>query len=142
MAATTIGAKFTVVHVVRPVAVSTTAANFPHLVECAAVTCLASNIDVRAVEGELGLVVMVEYPEVPTDRVMTGLAAVLKSPVMWVILGVTCDAVSLCTREFLRLVALIALLVGMMAMQRELGQVVIKKQWVLPIDLGVTAFAL
>ena len=81
--------KLSVVRIVRPVAISTTTAYVFHFLEGAAVACVTGNIDMRAIERELCLDVVIEDPQVPTDRVVAGVAAILKPTVMWILFDMT-----------------------------------------------------
>jgi len=54
-----------------------------------AVTVVTTDIDMRTVEREVGLQVMIESPNVPGDRVVAGVAAILEIALMLVIVAVT-----------------------------------------------------
>ena len=141
MATAAIGAEFPVVGIVCPMAVSATATDGCHVFERAAMTGVACNIDMCAVERKVGLQIVIESPDVPADRVVAGLAAVLEVATMRIVLLMAGDAVTISVREFLAAMTCVAFVLEMHAVQRESRQVMVEKHRVLPIDLGVAAFA-
>jgi len=73
MAAAAVRAEFAIVIVIGAM---TGAAAVPcslHRCQRTAMTVIAGNIDVRAVYLEIGLSVVIEQPQVPGNRVVTGL---------------------------------------------------------------------
>ena len=82
MAAATVRAKFTVVDVVGTMTVGAAVANPPHRCDRTAVTIIASDTQVGAVNLETGLCIVIEQPQVPGDRVMAGLTVVFEHTVV------------------------------------------------------------
>lgn len=105
-------------------------------------TVIARNRDVRAVKYEIGLAVVVELPFGPVHRVMACGTVVVVSTLMRVFLEVTVDAYRGRVTKHMRFVAGLALLVGMLAQQREARQIVIEEHIVLPGRFVVAIAAL
>ena len=116
MAAAAIGAEFAVVLIVGPVAVAAAATDALHRLQGAAVTVGAGDVDVRAIEPERRLRVVIEQPQVPRHRVVTS-----RAPVPEVVavrrlgLFVALAADGLGVGEYLGLMALFAFLVLVLA---------------------------
>jgi hypothetical protein len=78
VAATTVRAELTIVDIIGTMAICTAFAGFPHRRERAAMTVIAGNIQVGAVENEFCLYVVIKQPQVPRNRVVTGFAVVFE----------------------------------------------------------------
>lgn len=96
------------------------------------VTAFTANIRVRAVEREIRLCLVIEAPLQPVDRNMTLPARFPEASFVRVTLTVTADAVFLGVLENVRVVASIALLIGMNAEQWESRQIVVEEDVVRP----------
>lgn len=70
MAPSTVGSEFSVVNVVRPMAVATVVAGCAHGSQGAAMAIVTRNVEVAALERKVRLRVVIEQPQVPRDRVM------------------------------------------------------------------------
>lgn len=78
MAAAAVRAEFSIVYVISPMTVATAVACPLHRCQRTAVAVIAGDIQVGAVNNEIGLCIVVKQPEIPGDRVMAGLAVVSK----------------------------------------------------------------
>jgi len=101
-------------------------------------TVIARNRNMRAIELEIRLQVVVEEPDPPIDRIMATLAGVAESAVMGLIFGMAIHAGGLDVFEYLRRVAGIAFFVNMFSEQWETGHVVIEMDLLRPRRLLVT----
>lgn len=142
MAAAAVGAEFSVVHIVRAMAIPAATADVFHLFQRHAVTVITAHTDMRADEREGGLHTMIESPQVPGDRVMAGIAAVLEVASVLVIVAVARNAADIFVLKSLADVTALAFLLFVPAEQREPSQFMIEKYRVLPVELGVAAFTL
>lgn len=113
MAASAIGAELAVVHVIGSVAVPAVVVDGLDFGQGAAVTLGTSDVGVTTHQREIRLHVVIEEPRLPADRVVAGIAALVKIPVVLVIFAVTGDARAVGMGERLVSVALGTLLVGM-----------------------------
>lgn len=104
-------------------------------------TVIASNIQVGAVYFEIGLCVVVKQPQVPSDRVMAGLAVVRELACVRIVLKVATDALRIGFSKHLGFVARLALEIAMLSQERESRQVMIEQRRVLPGRLGVAIAA-
>ena len=86
MAPATVRAKLIVVNIVGTMTTTAIRADCLHLAECASVTVVAGNIDMSAIQLELGLQVVIENPQFPSDRVVAGIATAGKVAAMWIVL--------------------------------------------------------
>ena len=86
MTPATVSAKLVVVNIVGTMTTTAIHADCLHLAEWAAVTVDAGSIDMSASQLELGLLVMIENPLFPCDRVVAGIATPGKVAAMWVVL--------------------------------------------------------
>lgn len=142
MTTAAVGPEFTIVIIVGPVTIATVPIDVFHLVEWAAMAVVAGDGDMSALEQKVGLLVVIERPYIPADRVVAGVAAVKEVAAMRVVLSVTGSATAFCIGESLGGVAILTFILFVHAVQRESCQVVVEKYRVLPVDLGVTALAL
>ena len=142
MAAAAIRAKFSVVNVIGAMTTSAGVRGSPHRCQRTAMTGIAGNIDVRAANGEAGLSVVIEQPQIPGNRVVTGLAVFFEFTVVRVILEVTANACRFRSGEHLGLVTGLAILVVVFPKQWECGQVMIEPRCFFPGCLRVTVLAL
>ena len=73
MATAAVQAEFAIVNVIGAMAVTAAVPRFLHRYQRTAMTVIAGNIDMRAVNGEAGLSVVIKQPQVPGHWVVTGL---------------------------------------------------------------------
>lgn len=92
MAAATIGAEFAVVHIVGAMAVAATAVCGLNPGERCAVTIVAANLSMCAVQREFSLYVMIEAPELPGNRVVAAVTAILEVALVRVIIAMAGNA--------------------------------------------------
>ena len=126
MAAATVRAKFTVVDVVGTMTVGAAVANPPHRCDRTAVTIIASDTQVGAVNLETGLCIVIEQPQVPGDRVMAGLAIVLEFASVRIVIKVAAGARGIGFSKHLGFMAGLALEIVMLSEERESGQIMIE----------------
>jgi len=141
VAAPAIRAELAVMDVVGSMAGAAVAVHGPHLGQRIAVAVIAGNFAVRALERERRLRVMIEKPDVPCDRVVTILATLGEVATVRIGLQVASRTSGFCRGESLRGMAVFALLFRVRSEQREIREVVVKEHRVLPVDIGVAAFA-
>ena len=91
MTARAVRAELAVVNVVRPVAIGAIAAERQLHAQRAAVTVLAVNVGMRAVQPETRLQVVVECVLVPADGVVTQRALLAEPAVVRIVLSVARD---------------------------------------------------
>ena len=92
MTATTVSAEFAIVNIVCSVAAATVAASVAHRAQGPAVTVVASGFDVCTGQREICLLVVIELPGIPVDRVVARAALGGEAPVVRVFIGVAVDA--------------------------------------------------
>ena len=102
MASPAICAEFTVMNVVRPVAVGAAVAKPELLVQRFAVAGRTCDEYVSTQQWKCGLCIVFEAPGRPVDRVVTDTAIIPEAPVMAVIVIVTIDTGGRCILEALR----------------------------------------
>ena len=73
MATAAVRAEFAIVIVIGAMTAAAAVSRFLHRCQRTAMAVIAGNIDVRAVYSEIGLSVVVKQPQVPGNRVVTGL---------------------------------------------------------------------
>ncbi len=142
MTAATVRSKFTIVYVIRSMAVGAVLADSLDRSEGAAVTVAAGDVNVRTAEFELGAVIVIELPKVPGNRVMAGLTVVLEYVFVRIVVEMAGDTLTVGAGEYLSFVTVLAFDVVMLAKQWETCQVVVEKQRFLPVILGVAIVAL
>ena len=142
MAAPAVGAEFTVVYVVGTMTIAATSIEGFDFYKRHTVTVVAPDLDVSAMQLEVGLQVVIKGPDFPRDGGMTGITAVTHIAFVRVIVAVAGNAVDRFIRIRLTCVATITFLFLVVAMQRESGQVMVEENRVLPVNLGMTAFTL
>lgn len=108
MTSAAVRSEFSIMNIVCPVAVATTAVDSLDVVERLAVTRFAGNVNMRALEREIGLRIVIEQPDLPVDGVVTCIASRMEVAVVRIIFEVTRIAVTLCIRERLGFVAILA----------------------------------
>jgi hypothetical protein len=106
-----------------------------------AVALLAGEVDVRPVQLERGLGIVVEAPALPAVRVVAVLAARAEAPEMHVLDGVTREAIAWCVLEARRRVALLASGDRVDSEERESADVVLEEDLVRPGSLIVAILA-
>lgn len=141
MAASAIRTELAIMNVVGSMATAAIAVHDAHLRQRVAVAVVAGDVSVRALERECGLRVVIEEPDVPRDRIVAILAAFGEVAPVRIGFPVAGNAIGLCVRECLRGMAVFAFRFGMRAKQREIRQVMVEEHRVLPVDVGVAAFA-
>lgn len=142
MAAATVRAEFTVVDVIGAMAIGTAIAGFPHRRQRTAVAALAGNIQVGSVQFEICLNIVIEQPQVPGNRVVTGLTVVLEYTVVRIIFEMTADTFAVRIAEQLRVVTGIAFDIAVLTQQREARQIVIVEGGIFPLGFIVAVIAL
>lgn len=73
MATAAVRAEFAIVIVIGAMTATAAIPCFLHRCQRTAMAVIAGNIDVRAVYSEIGLSVVIEQPQIPGNRVVTGL---------------------------------------------------------------------
>ena len=141
MAAAAVGTEFTIVIVVRPVAVAAIAVQHLHLLQWAAMAAVTGNVDMRSIQKKIRLQIVIKIPQVPGDWVMAAIATIQEKTLVRIVFSMTGDAISFRVGEGLRRVTILALILGVHAVQWESGQIVVEEHRVLPVDLGMTALA-
>lgn len=142
MAAAAVGAEFTVVYVVGAMTVTATSVDGFDFCKRHTVTVVATDLDVSAVQREVGLQVVIKGPDFPRDGVMAGITAVTHIAFVRVIVAVTGNAVDSFIRIRLARMTTVTFLFLVHTVQREARQVMVEKHRVLPVNLGMTAFTL
>lgn len=141
MAACAVGPELTVVNIVRFVAIGA-AASKPHLhVQRLPVAGLALDALMRALESESRLHVVIEDRLLPPDRVVTNGTSVAEAAAVGVVVAMAFDALLRCIAKDVRLMAILALALLVLAEQGEAGQPVIEEDVVLPRRLVVAVLA-
>ena len=108
-----VSTEFSIVHVVASMAFAASDRQLDHVHDGLPMTVIARNRNMRAIELEIRLQVVVEEPDPPIDRIMATLAGVAESAVMGLIFGMAIHAGGLDVFEYLRRVAGIAFFVNM-----------------------------
>ena len=140
MASLTITAEFAVVHVVCLMAITTAGTHRPHYVDGLTVTIVARDLDMRTVETEVRLNVVIEKPDIPVDRVMAAFASAAESSLMRIIIRVAAHTVRFRMFKCFCLVAFSALELQVLAEDRKPGEIVIKANVVGPRHLVVAIY--
>lgn len=109
MTTTAIGAKLTIVNIVRAMTAATATANHLHASESASVAGLTAYVDVRPKQWKLRLYIVVKCPEFPGDRVMACVAVIFKATVMAVVFQMAGNAARLDVGKALAGMAVITL---------------------------------
>jgi hypothetical protein len=78
VATAAICAKFTIVDIIRDMAVAAPAVAGFDPVERHAVTIVTTNFDVSTLQGEISVQIVIEGPDVPRNRVMAGFATIFE----------------------------------------------------------------
>ena len=110
MTATAVRAEFAVVHVISTMAIPTIAVDRRDFVQGDSVAIVAGNADVSPLERELGLCGVIESPDVPGDRVVAGVAAILEISAVRVVFTMTGNAAALFAGEYRRCMTTVAIL--------------------------------
>jgi len=150
VAAATIRAKFTVMNIIGAMAAAAASIDRFDPVERGSVARIAGNFGVSAFKRKIGLYVVIERPDVPGDRVMAGVAAVIEIAPMRVVFAMTGDAIGLDLRENpggfigddLGSVTILAFVLSMLAQQGKRREVMVEEYGILPVDFAVTILAL
>jgi hypothetical protein len=150
MAAATVGAEFAVMNIIGTMAAAAASIDRFDSVERRSVARIAGNFGVSAFKRKIGLYVVIECPDVPGDRVMAGVAAVIEIASMRVVFAMTGDAVGFDVRknpcgligDGLGSVTVLAFVLSMLAQQGECREVMIEEYGIVPVDFGVTILAL
>lgn len=83
-----------------------TAAYGHHLVEGRTVAVIAGNRYMRSFQCEVGLNIVIEHPDIPRNRVVAGIATVLKIATVRIVFAVAANAVAFHFRVGLCVVAI------------------------------------
>lgn len=78
MTTTAVRSELTIVNVIRAVTPTTGVTRIAHCRERTSVTVIAGNDYVGAAQNKIGLGIVVEQPEIPGDRVVTGTTFILE----------------------------------------------------------------
>lgn len=127
MATAAITAEFSIVNIVRPVAVAAAGAQFQHFWQRLAVAIVAGYVDVRADNLEICLRIVVKMPLQPVNRVMAGRTIGVEATLVLVVISVAVDALLRGILEHMCFVAGFAVGFGMRTQQRKARQVMIEK---------------
>ena len=138
MAAPTVEAEFSVMHVIRSVTVTAAITEFHLSRKRLPMTGLTRDGRVRAEQRECCHLIVVEAPALPVDRRVAAPAILGETTLMPVVLLVARSAVGGCVPKSLSLVAGRALCLGVFAEQREPRKVVIEKYPFGPCRLAMT----
>jgi hypothetical protein len=106
------------------------------------VTVATRHVNVRALEGETGLQIVVESPPVPGDRIVAGATLIVEIAAMRIFVLMAGHTLRVRTAKCLRLMAVFALCFTVLAKQRKCTQVMVKEHRVLPVDFRVAGLAL
>ena len=87
----------------------------------------AEYVDVRTGQGEITLIV-IKRNSIPGLRRMTGSAVRAKAAIMLVVLSVAGKAINRCALEYVVLMTFRAVQVGVFPIERESGQVMVKRR--------------
>ena len=109
MTATTVRTKFSVVNIIRPVAVRAAIARLLHRRKRTAVTAIAGDLDMRAMQFEIRLRIVIKQPQVPSDRVMAHLTVVLENAMMGIVVVMATGTIAASVGELLCGMAVVAL---------------------------------
>ena len=93
MAATAVGTEFTIVDVVGAMTVAATTVNGFDFCQGHAMTVVTTHLDMRAVEREVSLQVVIKSPDVPGNRVMAAVTSVFKIAFVRVVVLMAGDTV-------------------------------------------------
>ena len=126
MAAAAVRTEFTIVYVIGPMATTAAVTGSLHYRQRTAVAVVAGNIQVSAVYFEIGLFIVIKQPQVPGDRVMAGLAVVLKLARVRIVVQVATDALGIGFSKNSCIVACVALEIVMLPQKRESRQIMIE----------------
>jgi hypothetical protein len=141
MTAATVWAEFTVVIIVGAMTATAAVACLLHRRQRTAMTVITGDINMSTVDHEVRLRVVIKQPQVPGDRVMAGLAVVLKLAGMRIVLEMTADALCLGSGKHFGFVAGLAFEIVMLSQKRESCQVMIEPRRLLPCRFRVAVGA-
>lgn len=142
MAATAVGSELAIVDIVGTMTVGTVLAQARLRSERLPVAAFACDFRVCAVQRETGLLVVIEKPLLPFDRVVAQRAFFTKATFVLVVLAMAADAVFRRVAEYMRLVAVTAIGFRVFTEQREAGEIVVEEDVVLPRGFTVAVEAL
>lgn len=95
-----------------------------------------------AVQGKFSLFIVIEQPQLKSNRVVAGFATRMEIAFVWIVIKMTGFALRIGFRKCLRLVAVFALVLRVFSTERKIGEVMIKEDRVFPDNLRMTIFAL
>jgi hypothetical protein len=150
MTAATVGAEFAVMNIIGTMAAAAASINRFDSVERGSVARIAGNFGVSAFKRKIGLYAVIERPDVPGNRVMAGVAAVIEIASMRVVFAMTGYAIGFDVRKNPGgligaghgSVTISAFVLSMLAQQGKCREVVIEEYGVVPVDFGVTILTL
>lgn len=103
---------------------------------------LAGYVHVGALEQEVRLNVVIKEPEIPGDRVMTGVTVVGENPIVVIVLNMAANTRLIRIDIDLGFMAIDTFDISMLAEQRKACQVMIEKRRILPEDFVMAVAAL
>ena len=105
MAASAVGSKLPIVHIVTAVAVTTTGAKLRHGRQRLPVAVIATGFEMSARQEKIRFSIVIELPLQPVNGVVAGGAIFVKTPLVRVVLNMTFDARFRRIAKHVRLVA-------------------------------------
>ena len=141
MTAAAVEAELTIVNIVRAVTVGTAAAQPGLCGQGTSVTAVASNLEMRTLQDEVRLTVVIELPLQPVHGVVAQGTVFREAVRVRVVFTVTLGALRGRVAEYMGIVARVALLVSVRAQQRETCQPMVEEHLVGPGVLVVAVQA-
>ena len=132
MATAAVGSELTVVDVIGTMTVCAVPAQARLCSERLPMAAFARDVRVSTVEREAGLLVVIEPPLLPIDRVVAECTILAEAPFVRVVLTMATDAVFGGVTKYVRFVTLAAIRLRMFAQQREAGEIVVEEDIILP----------
>ncbi len=142
MAATAVGTKLSIMQITGFVAAAAASASEFHSAERRAMAVIAADIDVRTREREVCLQVMIECPRGPGNRVVARAALLVEIAAVRIFFLMAGNASGFRLAESLCFMTVGALHIVVFSEQRKWAEIVIEKQRILPIHLGMAILAL
>jgi hypothetical protein len=142
MTPATVGSELAVMDVIGTMTVGAVLAQARLHSERLSVTALARDIRVRTVKREARLLVVIEQPLLPFDRVVAKRAIFTEAPLVRVVFPVAADTGIRGITEYVRVVTLATFRLCVPAQQRKTCEIVIEEDIVLPRQFAVAVKAL
>lgn len=138
MAAAAVGTKLSIMQITGFVAATAASASGFHSAERRTMAVVAADIDVRTGKRKVRLQVVIECPRGPGNRVVARAALLVEIAAMWIFILMAGNASGFRLAESLGLMAVGALHnIVVFSEQRKWAEIVIEKQRILPIHLGM-----